>query len=305
MAHKTMIDGAAYEISGGKTLVDGTAYSIKAGKTLVGGTAYEVGFSGWPGDLDTGLEFASSNAFTISVAYPEWNGTMEYCNGEGWVTWDGSEISSGETEDGQRIYVRGIKNTLVTNGKDVRYPWTLTGVDIECNGNLENLLDYATVKAGGHPTIGNRCFGYMFYNCTSLTKAPSLLATTISGSYCCQYMFYNCTNLVTAPRLPATTISQGCYRYMFRNCTSLTAIPMLPATTLLLNCYDYMFYGCEKIKLSSTKTGTYTKAYRIPYSGTATNSIGLSYTFMNTGGTFTDNPAINTTYYLDSSNTIV
>lgn len=44
MAHKTMIDGVAYEISGGKTLVNGTAYNIDHGKTLVGGTAYEVGF---------------------------------------------------------------------------------------------------------------------------------------------------------------------------------------------------------------------------------------------------------------------
>lgn len=44
MAHKPLIDGTAYEISGGKTLVDGTAYSIKNGKTLVGGTAYEVDF---------------------------------------------------------------------------------------------------------------------------------------------------------------------------------------------------------------------------------------------------------------------
>ena len=45
MSHKTMIDGVAYEIIGGKTLVNGTAYRIKNGKTLVGGTAYEVGFS--------------------------------------------------------------------------------------------------------------------------------------------------------------------------------------------------------------------------------------------------------------------
>lgn len=44
MAHKTLVGGTAYEISGGKTLVGGTAYSIKNGKTLVGGTAYEIGF---------------------------------------------------------------------------------------------------------------------------------------------------------------------------------------------------------------------------------------------------------------------
>ena len=45
MAHKTLIGGTAYEISGGKTLIGGTAYSIAKGKTLVGGTAYEVGFA--------------------------------------------------------------------------------------------------------------------------------------------------------------------------------------------------------------------------------------------------------------------
>lgn len=43
MAHKTLIGGTAYEISGGKTLVNGTAYKIEKGKTLVGGTAYELG----------------------------------------------------------------------------------------------------------------------------------------------------------------------------------------------------------------------------------------------------------------------
>lgn len=44
MAHKTLIDGTAYEVSGGKTLIDGTAYSIDKGKARVDGTAYEVGF---------------------------------------------------------------------------------------------------------------------------------------------------------------------------------------------------------------------------------------------------------------------
>lgn len=45
MAHKTLINGTAYEISGGRTLVNGTGYSIDKGKTLVGGTVYEVGFA--------------------------------------------------------------------------------------------------------------------------------------------------------------------------------------------------------------------------------------------------------------------
>lgn len=45
MAHKTLIDGTAYEINGGKTLINGTAYEIKGGKTLVGGTVYDIEFT--------------------------------------------------------------------------------------------------------------------------------------------------------------------------------------------------------------------------------------------------------------------
>lgn len=67
-----------------------------------------------------------------------------------------------------------------------------------------------------------------------------------------------------------------------------------------------MFYGCKGIKLSSTASGTYTKAYRIPKSGTGTRaSHSLDNMFDNTGGAFTGTPEINTTYYLDESNTIV
>lgn len=44
MAHKTLIGGTAYEISGGKTLIGGTAYDIKGGKTMVGGTVRNISF---------------------------------------------------------------------------------------------------------------------------------------------------------------------------------------------------------------------------------------------------------------------
>lgn len=54
MAHKTLVNGTSYEISGGKTLVNGTAYSISGGKTLVGGTAYGIGFGTPVGDLAVG-----------------------------------------------------------------------------------------------------------------------------------------------------------------------------------------------------------------------------------------------------------
>ena len=63
MAHKALIGGTAYEISGGKTLIDGTAYSIKNGKTLVDGTAYEVAFGP---DFVTVYDFGT---LTAAAAY--------------------------------------------------------------------------------------------------------------------------------------------------------------------------------------------------------------------------------------------
>lgn len=44
MAHKTLIDGTAYTVSGGRTLADGTSYNVKNGKVLVDGTAYDISF---------------------------------------------------------------------------------------------------------------------------------------------------------------------------------------------------------------------------------------------------------------------
>ena len=45
MAHKTLISGTGYDVSGGRELIGGTGYGCKAGKTLIGGTAFTVPFS--------------------------------------------------------------------------------------------------------------------------------------------------------------------------------------------------------------------------------------------------------------------
>ena len=119
-------------------------------------------------------------------------------------------------------------------------------------------------------------------------------------------MFYGCTGLTQAPALPATRLAEYCYQSMFKRCTSLTQIPALPATTLANYCYRYMFDGCTSLKLSSTQTGEYTIVYRIPTTGTGTTATdALTDMFVNTGGTFKASPAINTTYYLSNTNTVV
>ena len=115
-------------------------------------------------------------------------------------------------------------------------------------------------------------------------------------------MFYGCTSLIIAPALPATTLSICCYTYMFYGCTSLVTAPALPATTLANYCYYRIFYGCSNLKLSTTMTGIYDTAYRIPTIGTGTTATDTLFEmFILTGGTFTGTPTINTTYYTENT----
>ena len=332
------------------------------------------------------LTFSSPSSFTLAVndTTKHWDGTLEYSTDtSAWSTWDGTTTLSSATSGSDNVlYLRGIGNTVIMGNKN-SYKWVLTGSNIACTGNIENLLDYETVKSGGHPTMANYCYAHMFRGCTGLTQAPALPATTLAP-YCYEYMFYGCTSLTQAPALPATTVAIYCYTYMFRDCTSLTQAPTLPATTMMnycysnmfdgctgltqapalpattlatccyrwmfdgctgltqapalpatkvaescyksmfrgctsltqvpalpatnlkRECYSNMFDGCTSLKLSSTQTGEYTQEYRIPSSGTGTTATNaLVEMFTGTGGTFTGSPAINTTYYLSNTNTVV
>ena len=173
-------------------------------------------------------------------------------------------------------------------------------------GNCYNSMFYGCTSLTTAPSlpattlIGN-CYNSMFYGCTSLTTAPSLPATTLAN-YGYSYMFRGCTSLTTAPSLPATTLANyDCYSGMFWDCTSLTTAPSLPATTLTDYCYSYMFRGCTAFKVSATKTGSYQYSWRIPTSGTGTTASSWnSNMLLDTGGTYTSDPTINTTYYVEN-----
>lgn len=45
MAHRTLINGTGYDISGGRDLIGGTGYAKKKGRVLVNGTGYDIPFS--------------------------------------------------------------------------------------------------------------------------------------------------------------------------------------------------------------------------------------------------------------------
>ena len=259
-------------------------------------------------DGESYLTFSSKNSFTLSTNVIEktWDGTLEYFNSdETWTVWDGSRfhsLSAAYNGTEYVLYLRGTGNTVITSSSQTS--WKLDGSDIACIGNIETLLDYSTVESGQHPTMGDYCYFRMFEDCTSLTRAPALPATTLSKS-CYEDMFYGCASLTHIPELPATTLAERCYSGMFYGCTSLIQVPDLPAITLASECYYYMFTGCTSLKLSTTKTEEYTQEYRIPSSGDgAVAEKSLYSMFTSTGGAFKGEPEINKTYYLSSDNMI-
>jgi hypothetical protein len=168
------------------------------------------------------------------------------------------------------------------------------------NSMFQGCTALTSVPALPATTLARGCYSYMFYGCTALTSAPALPATALVD-YCYSNMFYECTSLVSAPALPATTLASYCYSSMFEGCRALVSVPALPATTLADCCYSYMFRDCESLKVSSTPVGAYQYAWRIPTSGPGTTASSWnSSMFSGTGGTFTSNPSIDTTYYVEN-----
>lgn len=230
--------------------------------------------------------------FTLKATYKEWDGTVEYSTDRTtWTTWNGTAISSSN----KKLYLRGSGNTTFYTSSGARF---VLSARAGCSGNLNTLLEYSNPPT---ELSTNNCYKSMFEDCANLTTAPELPATTLASS-CYGSMFSGCSSLTTAPELPATTLADNCYGSMFYYCANLTTTPKLPATTLADDCYNSMFSGCTKLKVSSSKTGSYQYEWRIPTNGTITSTANhwSDYMLQDTGGTFTSDPSINTTYYVEN-----
>lgn len=293
------------------------------------------------------IKFVSDESFTLNVVdYTKyWDGIIEYStNGSTWSEWNGTTTLS-SSSDG-KLYLRGMGNTKITG---VSYNttsttldthrWVFTGnADIAGSGNIENLLDYATVEAGNHPAMASGCFAYLFNDAT-IVSSPDLMATTLSQA--CYQSMYRGSSIVTAPVIAGLDEEQGnvqkqitiapyCFRYMymgcsslqhlqsafdlqadltasaafnsiFRNCTSLVDMPEIIAhsSTIPSSVFQYIYYGCSNIKVSSSSGGEYTNAYNVQLMVTTTIKNALT----NTGGTYTSTITPNRNYY--TSNRVI
>ena len=164
------------------------------------------------------------------------NKVIQYKLNDGqWQNWNLTAVT---LSDGDKMYIKSDDTIPISEPNSIYKNFVMTG-SIAASGNIMSLLNFSDI-------LTVFAFYYLFAQCSSLTTAPALPATTLA-QFCYSGMFNGCTSLTTAPALPATTLAQFCYYWMFENCTSLTTAPELPATTLANNCYGYMFHNCSKL----------------------------------------------------------
>ena len=164
-------------------------------------------------------------------------------NGEWQNVEKDKEVTFGGTNGNLRLRGTNTNGTATAWYACSTIKFTEANVNVACTGDIRTLLDWRNYNI---VETDNARFCSLFNNCSVLTSAPELPATTLAD-YCYRNMFYYCTSLTSAPVLPATTLENSCYGSMFGRCTSLTSAPVLPATTLANSCYDSMFYGCTSL----------------------------------------------------------
>ena len=216
------------------------------------------------------VTFTAKDSQTFKMTKPS---NIEYSVNNGkWATVEaGTEVPFGGANGTLRLRGTNINGTASNFSEYSTITFTDKNVNVACTGDIRTLLDwrnYSTVNTKNAKfcylfkdcsvltsapdlpatTLGYKCYFSMFEGCTSLTSAPELKATTLAD-YCYFSMFRGCTSLTSAPELKATALANYCYGSMFSGCTSLEKAPELPATTLAKanNCYSFMFYGCTSL----------------------------------------------------------
>ena len=123
------------------------------------------------------------------------------------------------------LRLRGTKHngTADDAGNYSTITFTDETVNVACTGDIRTLLDWRNYNI---VETKNARFCSLFENCSVLTSAPELPATTLATD-CYYEMFYGCKNLTSATELPATTLAVYCYQGMFYNCTKLSTVTMV------------------------------------------------------------------------------
>ena len=194
------------------------SFAHRTGKDMKAGKAYLYDFTNREAPYVT---FGGSGEQTLQMSQEV--PSLEYSvNNGAWQVLGTNTVTFGGGHGSVRL--RG-KSSVGTNVAQITFG---NSTPVGCSGDIRTLVDYENYDTAN---TSEAKFKELFKDCTQLTTAPDLPATTLADS-CYFNMFRGCSSLTYTPELPATTLAPGCYDSMFYECTSLTEAPELPATTL-------------------------------------------------------------------------
>ena len=196
---------------------------------------------------------------------------------------------------GQKVYFRSDSNSAFCI-EATGTPYYARAMGFEVQNTSYSIGGDITTLFNGSATLPKKALFHFFDTETNLTSASSLSLSNVStlGQECFRYMFWSCTSLTSIPQLPALAIDTGSYYGMFYNCSSLAnACYINPAIINASGCRD--MFSLSNASLSTTPSSTNKNIWRIPMVGTTTvASSGLRDMFNIT-------PTENTVYFANGT----
>lgn len=122
--------------------------------------------------------------------------------------------------------------------------------------------------------LGNPSCADMFRGCTGITEVNMKKIQSLGGNNACSNMFYGCTGITSIDLSGLTTVGMGHLAYMFQNCTGLISADLSGLVDITNNsnsAFNYTFGGCTSLTSVDLSNLKYCRGI-----GTS-----LSYTFQN------------------------
>lgn len=122
MAHKTLISGTGYDVSGGRELIGGTGYAKKKGRVLVNGTGYDIPFAKGSYTIDMSWKYVLSQYGSVkdiqmpTLTYPSTEGSVSFGSKAQYVYLSRNSMTIQMTPGILQLRVTGNCNTITGNG---------------------------------------------------------------------------------------------------------------------------------------------------------------------------------------------
>lgn len=198
------------------------------------------------------MAMAANSTISLDKVGAPYEVFLDYStDGKTWTPYSWNSAGEGET-----ITLAYPRDYVMFRGNNVRfskgtvlsgtsitdyYRFSMSG-SITASGSIMSLLDQWLLRSWlPSPYV----FACLFEDCTALTVAPELPATTLD--FDCYWRMFAGSGILTTPYLPAMDLVRGCYSSMFEGCPSLKYALALPAKKLADSCYNSMFKECPSL----------------------------------------------------------